>query len=364
MLLKEKARISEPEIQSGRRIIAVSDIHTNLPYLKGLLKKVNFTDEDELIIVGDFLEKGEQNLETLRYVMELQKRGNVHPLLGNCDDWFRIFSYDEEADAHVTEYIMSRKSGLLWEMLNSCGVDPFEMESLTQVKKTLLTSFEPEWRFLAALPHAIKVGRYVFAHGGVHAEKSLYDHEPHELKRYNNFLATAGSFENWVVVGHWPVMLYRENTVNANPVVDRQRHIISIDGGCMLKDDGQLNALIIPDKDSDDFSFDSYDSFPVATVPKAQKSGDKSYYIRWGDSRVQVLERGEEFSRCRHIRTGYEMDILTKYLYTDDSETDCNDCTDYTLPLEAGDTVSIVERTSRGCLVKHGGISGWYWGEL
>ena len=29
-----------------------------------------------------------------------------------------------------------------------------------------------------------------------------------------------------------------------------------------------------------------------------------------------VLERGEEFSRCRHVCTGYEMDILTKYLFT------------------------------------------------
>ena len=32
--------------------------------------------------------------------------------------------------------------------------------------------------------------------------------------------------------------------------------------------------------------------------------------------------------------------------------------------VEAGDEVSVVERTSRGYLVKHGGVSGWYLGEL
>ncbi|MBO5543666.1 MAG: serine/threonine protein phosphatase, partial [Oscillospiraceae bacterium] len=93
-----------------------------------------------------------------------------------------------------------------------------------------------------------------------------------------------------------------------------------------------------------------------------QLEGEHSYYIRWGDSEVQVLERGEEFSRCRHVRTGYEMDILTKYLFTDAEVTGCNDSTDYILPVQAGDTLRIVERTSRGILCKRNGVSGWYSG--
>ena len=95
-----------------------------------------------------------------------------------------------------------------------------------------------------------------------------------------------------------------------------------------------------------------------------QAEGGHSYYIRWGDSRVQVLERGAEFSHCRHVRTGYEMDILTKYLFEPGEFTDCNDCTDYVLPLHAGDKVSVVEETSRGYFVKHNGVSGWYFGAL
>ena len=70
------------------------------------------------------------------------------------------------------------------------------------------------------------------------------------------------------------------------------------------------------------------------------------------------------FSRCVHVRTGYELDILTKNLYGESGEVRCNDCTDYVLPLEAGDEVSVVETTSRGYFVKHNGVSGWYGGEL
>ena len=115
---------------------------------------------------------------------------------------------------------------------------------------------------------------------------------------------------------------------------------------------------------SEEFRHVYYDCFPAARVLTPQEPCECSYYIRWGDNKVQVLERGEEFSRCRHVRTGYEMDILTKYLYSDSEESECNDSTDYRPELFPGDTVSITERTSRGYLIKHNGTSGWYFGEL
>ncbi|MCB6603809.1 metallophosphoesterase, partial [Erysipelatoclostridium ramosum] len=69
-----------------RRIIAISDIHGNLPVLKKLLRKVAFDPEkDELFLVGDLLEKGPYNLETLPYIMELSRYSHVHPMIGNCD---------------------------------------------------------------------------------------------------------------------------------------------------------------------------------------------------------------------------------------------------------------------------------------
>ena len=189
-------------------------------------------------------------------------------------------------------------------------------------------------------------------------------HRVEELTKVEHFLTLDRHFEKWAVVGHWPVVLYGTDRVCANPIIDRDKRIASIDGGCVLKDDGQLNCLILPHRDSEDFGFVSFDPFPVGTVLDEQEGGSRSYYIRWGDSTVEVLERGEEFSRCRHRRTGYEMEILTKYLITDNPVTDCNDCTDYVLPLRPGDRVRVVEETSRGYFVKHKGVSGWYYGGL
>ena len=357
------ARIEKLHIEPERRVLVIADVHGNLPYLRGLLEKAGFGGDDLVIFDGDFLEKGEQSLETLRFVMALCAEGRARAVCGNCDDWAEIFSMDAAADRHVQGFLARRPRGLIWEMCRETGLDPLAGD-FVRCKSALREAFGAEWAFLAAIPHAIETERFVFAHAGVHADKPLEAHTAAELFKYDSFLTHDERFEKWVIVGHWPVMLYHENIVDANPIFARERHIVSIDGGCVLKDDGQLNALVLPGGEGDDFSVISYDPFPTARVLDDQAGGGRSYYIRWGDSRVRVLRRGEEFSLCRHLRTGYEMEILTKYLFTPEEITGCNDCTDYVPPLRAGDTVRVVERTSRGYFVKHNGVSGWYYGRL
>ena len=360
------ARIERLSFPPGRRILVVSDIHANIPYFEGALRMAGFDEHDELIINGDFLEKGAESLRTLRLVMALCEKGNAHAVCGNCDSWSNLFASGREtrADEYVLRYMLWRKGGLLWDMCVEAGVDPFSLEDFSAFKYRLRELFPAEWAFLDALPHAIETENFVFAHAGMRPDKPLREHTQTELNRWDRFRDKGWAFDRWLIVGHYPVVLYGTDRVCANPIIDRDRKLISIDGGCVLKDDGQLNVLLIPDRDGEEFDFVAYDAFPERTVLRPQAEGERSWYIRWGDSRVQVLQRGAEFSRCRHVRTGYEMDILSKYLFTDGEFTDCNDCTDYVLPLKAGDRVRVVEETSRGFLVKHRGVSGWYRGEL
>lgn len=359
---KDKAKVEYLNTE-GRRLIAVSDIHANLPFFKALLEKIDFCENDVLVLCGDFLEKGEHSLDTLRYIMELRDSCDVHPLCGNCDEWQDVIEPDFPLE-HLKRYLMFRKSGLIWDMLSECGYTPTEELDIAPLMPIIAERYRAEFDFLSALPHIIETPHYTFVHGGIKPDVPLNEQTAGECMKFDDFMGQGYGFEKWVIVGHWPVMLYRRDRVCAAPIIDTEHRIISIDGGCVLKDDGQLNALIIPFEGSKDFKWQAYDAFPTATVTKPQKEGDRSYYICWGDNKVQVLCRGEEFSRCRHIRTGYEMDILTKYLYGDGEETECNDCTDFVLGLSEGDTVSVVEKTSRGSFVKHKGCSGWYYGEL
>ena len=86
------ATVIRPEIAPGRRVLAISDIHGNLPFLKGVLAKADYVPgEDVLVLVGDLLEKGLESLATLRYIMELSRQGTVYALCGNCDHIDRVF---------------------------------------------------------------------------------------------------------------------------------------------------------------------------------------------------------------------------------------------------------------------------------
>ena len=365
--MSEYAQVDWLDLPPGRRILVMSDIHGNLPYFEGLLRQVGYSSENDILILdGDILEKGPQSLGLLRRVMALAKQGPVYTVCGNCDSWYNIFlpGCSTMDDEQIRQYVQFKQCGLLWEMCEALGVDPMAVTDFTSLKWRLLEAFPEEWDFLSRLPYAIETGRFIFAHAGMTPGKPLREHTRHELNQIDRFLSRDMRFDKWLIVGHYPVVLYGENTVCANPIVDRDKRVVSIDGGCVLKDDGQLNALIIPDRDSDAFTFAAYDPFPERTVLADQAESERSWYIRWGDSTVRVLDRGEEFSRCRHVRTGYEMDILTKYLFTDNEITGCNDCTDYVLPLKKGDIVRVVETTSRGYFVKHNGTSGWYHGEL
>ena len=72
------ATVIRPDIAPGRRVLAISDIHGNLPFLKGVLAKAGYAaGKDVLVLVGDLLEKGQESLATLRYLMELSRHGKI-----------------------------------------------------------------------------------------------------------------------------------------------------------------------------------------------------------------------------------------------------------------------------------------------
>lgn len=112
----------------------------------------------------------------------------------------------------------------------------------------------------------------------------------------DDFLSQGHSFRRWCIVGHWPVTLYHPHVPSAAPLLAEGRHIASIDGGCSLKVDGQLNALVLPERPGGAFSWFAYDGLPTATALDPQAPSADSVNIRWGRNALEVLERGAELS--------------------------------------------------------------------
>lgn len=64
----------------------ITDIHACLNTLKVLLDKISLSIDDRLFLLGDLVNKGPWSLETLDYLMSLEKEGfQIHKIMGNHD---------------------------------------------------------------------------------------------------------------------------------------------------------------------------------------------------------------------------------------------------------------------------------------
>lgn len=361
------ATVVHPALAPSRRILAVSDIHGNRAFFRGLLEKAAFSSRDILVLVGDILEKGPDSLGLLRDILELSQDHTILPVCGNCDGLvLRFFEDDLWDQGFFRVYLPAHPESILRQMAREAGFDRWD--DLPRLRECLRRTFPWVWDWLRSLPTILESEHLVFVHGGVPSLDRMEELDAWHCMKNDDYWGQGHSFAHtgkYVVVGHWPVTLYDPRIPSAAPIIDRARHIISIDGGCVLKLDGQLNALIIPEESSPDFSWTAYDGLPTARALDPQAPSEDSLNIRWGRNRVEVLERGPELSLCRHLETGRVLPILTSYLYDSPEGLRCEDSTDYLLPVVPGDCLSIVARTGEmGTLVKKNGVTGWYQGRL
>lgn len=360
--------VKRVQLPDNRRILMVSDIHGHTEGLRALLAQADFSAQDILIIVGDLVEKGPDSLGTLRQIMELCRDYTVYPLLGNVDLWRleRLLSDETAMQQHLLRYSIKAQRwwnvSFLGELCAEIGV-PLTADMDTQtVFPQLRRHFAEELAFLSGLPTVLETQNMIFVHGGIPHENldALAGQDCQPLLKRDHFLSDGLSFHKYVVVGHWPVALYSQSYPCANPIIDRERRIICLDGGCGLKDDGQLNLLCLADWQSEDFTLCAWNSLPTITALDAQEASAASGYIRWGDHEVTLLAQNGDMARVLHHDR--EMDVPASFLYEQDGKTLCNDITNYRLPVSPGDVLSLVLTMPHGCYVKKAGVTGWYMG--
>lgn len=359
----DRAIVVRPRFEPGRRIIAVSDIHGNLSFFQHLMEQVALTPDDILILVGDMIEKGADSLALLRHLMALGQTHTLYPLCGNCDGLvLRFFETDALDGRFFSSYLPQHPESTLRQLAREGGFE--QLDDLPRLRADLRRAFPEEWAWLKSLPTILETEHLVFVHGGVPSLEGMEELERWGCMKNDDFLGQGRSFSKWVIVGHWPVTLYDPHIPSAAPILLRDRKIASIDGGCVLKLDGQLNALILPSEESEDFTWTAWDGLPVARALDRQEESRDPLNIRWGHSALELVEPGEELSLCRHLESGRTLPILNQYLRQGPHGLWCEDSTDYRLPVSPGDLLSVVQPTKQGVLCKKAGVTGWYYGRM
>ena len=99
------ATVFYADFSSFSRIIAISDVHGDSDGFDALLQKLNFSNQDALVITGDILERGPNSLKLLQTVIRLSKNGNIFTVIGNNDTTFLNWLRGEVEDEAVCAYV-------------------------------------------------------------------------------------------------------------------------------------------------------------------------------------------------------------------------------------------------------------------
>lgn len=358
-------------LPAGRRLIAVSDIHGHLTLLRALLEKVHYIPGGDLLfLVGDLVEKGPENLAVLRYVQALCAHGFVYSTMGNVDA-FTLSMLDDDSEgneARFYEYCELRRrfsgSSLFTEALAELGLPLDSPGDAPAAKRALRTHLAVEAAFLRGLPALIETEKYIFVHGGLPTPdvSRITAAALPGLLKFDAFLENAPRFDKTVFVGHWPVVLYDGTVCCANPIFDRERHIVSLDGGCGVKHGAQLNAVLVGPDGA--FSCAYCDGLPQVRALDAQARGADPFHLRWTERAVERLSAENGVARVRHSASGRILDVPESYLYDDGGRLCCADFPADRLEIAPGDQLSLVDETPLGYIVKKDGVSGLYGGRI
>lgn len=365
-------KIERFTIPEGKRVLAISDVHAHRALLEALLEKAGFCEADELFVVGDLIAKGPDSLGTLRLLMALSRRPNVHVLKGNMEMWHLGLLDSDTPEGHqafwnqMREQIQYYGHALFQEMLDGIGFRLDGMEDVPAAKAAIRAAFEAEIAFMRALPDILETQRIIFVHGGIPTDDldSLQAENCARFLKNDGYIDQGYRFDKTLILGHWPVSLYYKDKACHLPFVSRAQNMIGIDGGCGVKDVGQLNALILRGLDPLETETVFCDGFPVQTAGRDQEASETCIHIDFRDGEITILEEGPEFSLAEHNSTGYRLDVLNSSMWArEDNRAKC-EFTDCMLRVKKGDRLSVVRRTSKGYLVKKDGCCGWYFGTL
>lgn len=343
-------------IPPEKRIIAISDVHANLPVLKKLLRKIEYKPEqDELFLVGDILEKGAYNLETLSFIMHLSRYSSFHPMMGNCDFVCKNIYYEYRLE-FLKEILLQREHSILHEMAHQIHMTINEHSDMHEIAYHLKDAFLEELQFMCNLPHVIETDQYIFGHAAILNEET-YGIDMRDIMTHNHFLCNANHFKKFVIVGHLPVSEYNQDVCCFNPIFDEERHIVCIDGGNGVKKEGQLNALIMQ---HGCFSIAHSDQLKkVEVLESIQPTQNTPFFITWHDRDIQILQEQRYQSYCRHLKTGKELWIPNDFIKKSQDRVHAENYTNLHLSVHKGEYVKIVSTYGVHTLVKKQGVMGW-----
>ncbi|MDE4084509.1 metallophosphoesterase family protein [Planococcus maritimus] len=213
-----------------KRILAISDIHGELELFNKLLEQVHYdASTDQLILLGDYVDRGPNAKGVLQRVIELEQQGAI-VLRGNHDQMMLEAAKGETGAAGNW-----LRNGAL-PTLQSYDV------SIEGMKLPATELFWEHVEFLKKTKLYYETDGYIFVHAGVQPGVPVEETDLYVLMWIRDEFHRGYSSDKKVVFGHTPTFTMRGT--QDYRVYFGDNGIIGIDGGAVYG--GQLNCLELP----------------------------------------------------------------------------------------------------------------------
>lgn len=355
MLRKKKTLALPLNLKIKGRFLFISDIHGDLDLLKLALKEVAFCEDDVLFLLGDIIEKGDQNIAILDYLLDLRTKYKIYFLAGNCDEVLRYILPPVDREMFLY-YTLVKKHSIINEMANKLNIELKPNIDVDQLCNKLYQNFTKYYEFVDSFYDVIILNNnYVLVHGGLDDIENIPYYNPSILK-YDSFYLKAKPTPYYRIVGHFPVVNYSRTIPCNNPIIDEEKHVICIDGGNKVKPTGQLNVLILKD---DKFSFIYVDKY-IKQICKTNILDTHISPYHTNSYLENVIYKGEkngDFYVC-YNEQGIKCYAYKSNVIISDNKFFCYDATNYFMPLKKGDRYSLIVKAEPFSIVKKEGYIG------
>ena len=350
-------------IKGKYRCIVISDIHSHLERFQQILKEVDYTTNDYLIINGDFVEKGTQAIETVHYLQYLQQQSKrVYVLLGNCEYALDALINEDRLCQEMLHYLRKiGKSGMIDQIVFQKHLD-LKKENPKLLQKIVRDSLKNELTYLQSLPTSLETNDFLCIHAGIEKKKDWQDAPLSSFIEKRDFQKIGHCLDKYVIVGHLPTSNFYKNQINNDICFDEDKKIISIDGGTGVKFISQLNALII-EKDDQGLHFKQHEvqPLPVYQIKKDYFVEKKEIHkVAWPHFEIEILEKKDEFSLCRVLDKNDILWIKNEFIYEKKKHYYClDDYIDAFLSVKKGELIKVVGIYHNWAYIKYKNEIGW-----
>ncbi len=213
-------------VRSKMNYFAIGDVHGELFKLKSLIGRLFLQNDDVIVMLGDYIDRGKHSFEVIDYLIELSKQFKCVFLKGNHELMF--MDYLSGINEDIFLWNGGKKTLLSYEK-NGYNAHYYNSVEEREIPVSHLD-------FFRGLQPYYEVEDYIFVHAGIFPDTPM-ENMPDEILYWDrSFVYNAAKYKGKTVVcGHSP----------ASQVLETE-NVICIDTGACFERMGNLTCVKLP----------------------------------------------------------------------------------------------------------------------